>query len=813
MLDCPRISSDLVLVPLEDGLLVDGFGAHEVVRGPVSQTVLPALVELMDGTRTLEQLIVSFPGVPAEYVRAAVEQLRWWNIIRKATEETERGAIDDETLSFMRRCIANAGLNRSATDAYGKLRQASVVIDAASHIDRALLRLLLEQHGVGSVALVEDDENSGVPAAETLVIAVRDSWGYEVPARYQNCRWLHTVLDERAGRGYIGPLFTPGNETCYQCFLAVQGASSEPGPTLSDAVAYCWAGLVAAEATYIIALPELGLNGRHFRRFLLPDWQSQALSYPRVPGCHCCQRGKGAPSRPPAINTAMAFEESVGLPSRYALTQTAREEFARTNVALSRDCKQLANCERIPLRRGPVTLSMRTLDALCVEKQRRRDSLTLDDVSVILAMVAGIRQISATGIQRWAATAGNLGSVELFVAAIDIRGVAPGVYFYQGEEHSLRAFRKRNALDVRELAARVLGRRNNRPPSALIMLTGALHRVARKYGSFGYRLIHLDAGCALSQLHLVSNSMELRAQTALTCADDLVEQQLNLDEGREICTAVVEISADRRTKNRRISPGRETDPYKAPSWKAPSEFRDMALPELTNMLRQESRLTEATFRLSRYRVERELDSSDPQRYPSLRLPNAATGGLSVACALAKRRTVRQYGQTSVSLLSVATMLHYAHRADAIEWSEEHRCGLGLTYIIVANAVDEVEPGVYEYSPKHHRLLRLRPALSREQRAELLVQDEYADAPLFVWIIGNLAGACFRHGAYGHKQLLIRAGAAGHRLWMATLALGMSGSVIAGVVPGAARETLGLDGYKRASLFAFTAGFDCADDKA
>jgi nitroreductase len=94
--------------------------------------------------------------------------------------------------------------------------------------------------------------------------------------------------------------------------------------------------------------------------------------------------------------------------------------------------------------------------------------------------------------------------------------------------------------------------------------------------------------------------------------------------------------------------------------------------------------------------------------------------------------------------------------------------------------------------------------------ELFVQPEFASAPVIIWIAGNLAAACARLGALGHRLLLLRAGLAGHRLWTAALAMGLSGGITAGVVSGAAREQFGLDGYRQVSLLAFATGIEEGD---
>ena len=73
------------------------------------------------------------------------------------------------------------------------------------------------------------------------------------------------------------------------------------------------------------------------------------------------------------------------------------------------------------------------------------------------------------------------------------------------------------------------------------------------------------------------------------------------------------------------------------------------------------------------------------------------------------------------------------------------------------------------------------------------------------MIGNLAAACASEGAFGHRRLLLQAGMAGHRIWLAALSIGLSGSLIAGLIPGVARRQLFLDGFREASLFGVAVG--------
>src|SRR5262249_53273295 len=121
-------------------------------------------------------------------------------------------------------------------------------------------------------------------------------------------------------------------------------------------------------------------------------------------------------------------------------------------------------------------------------------------------------------------------------------------------------------------------------------------------------------------------------------------------------------------------------------------------------------------------------------------------------------------------------------------------------------VEGLRPGVYVFNHQTHALHGSGAVPTGSEAVELFVQDEFASAPAMGWISGNLAAACARHGAFGHRQLLLRAGAAAHRLGMAALGMDLSGTIVAGVVPGAARK-LGFNGYTEASLVAFVMGHD------
>jgi SagB-type dehydrogenase family enzyme len=817
----PKATQGVVLLETEKGVLVDGLGAAHVIRGPLAQTILPRLIKLLDGTHSVEDLLAAFPTIPKQQIETAITLLTEWKLIEDDRDNIDIPGVNTNTLAFLKRCILVSKLQCSAAQAYARLQNAQVLIvaSAESIVPADYVRLLVSSSGIGSVTMTSHQNLrlESVPQGTLLVVLAKENpeWFMDLET-WKSVRlisWLRATLDLEGGIADVGPIFKPGNDTCYSCFHNVYSASV--GSSIKDAadtsLSASWACHVAMELVKILALPALAIGARELRRFNLPDWRSEILKYPRLPMCSTCQAtntpkhcGEGKSTVDHETDTALVFEEYVGLESRTVLDAGVRGKITQPPVSEVPENKTLSNCRHIPLGTATISLNVGMLDALLAKRSCNR--FTIHDLGMILALTAGIRSMNGTQVQRWAATAGNLGSVEPFVVARNVDGLDPGVYFYQAQNHQMALLHRR--VNSNELMSRVLGPDRRDLPDALVILTGAFHRVAHKYASFGYRLVSLDAGAALSQLHMVAYGMNIWSKTVTRWPDDLIERHLNLNSPGEQCTAVAELSRKNCGQKNLFSflkrRNKATGSYR--SWKAAKQLRGLTTQDLTTLLVSESRLLEEEFQLHARDIEFEPIVQPSHCNVGARLSRPIKGGLPVGYVLANRKSIRAYGDRPIPLDHVSTSLYYAHAADVREWPEEHRFDLSLIYLLLVREVAGLEVGIYEYSPSRHAIIRLTPSLSHAQTTELLVQSEFADAPLLVWIAGNLSAACARHGAYGHRQLLLRAGAAAHRVWMTLLGLGLSGSLVAGLIPGVARKVLGLDGYQRASLIAISAGY-------
>lgn len=220
-----------------------------------------------------------------------------------------------------------------------------------------------------------------------------------------------------------------------------------------------------------------------------------------------------------------------------------------------------------------------------------------------------------------------------------------------------------------------------------------------------------------------------------------------------------------------------------------------------------SRRNLSDLRAARPEVPDELRTHAPANRQMIALPAPLRQSQPLAESLLARTSIRFYDKQAVGLEQVATILHTASSGDRRDWRAESEAGVDLQMLLVAWRVVDLAPAVYRYEPVEHALSFVGPAPDQQtEGTDLVLQTEFADAPIIVFLTGNLAAASARHGAWGHRQLLLRAGSAGHRLWLASLGVGLVGTVFAGFLPRAAQRIAGVDGYTNASLLAYSAGY-------
>lgn len=819
----PHFARNFVVVPFEDGLLVDGASGLQILQGKAMGVLVPDLIELMDGSRTTEEIQAALITIPPEDVQAAISTLSGCGLIEDGGCETTPAGWNAETFSYLQRYVGASSGCPNAQEAYAELqnREALVIASSEGRLQADLLAALLRKTGVKSVIRVSRTEFPwDIPALESkpsgltpLIVSVaagpvEDEWHPKLDdwCNEQGRSWLRVMLNESDGGLELGPYFYRAGGPCFRCsFTQLRPLTpSRPCRVSAPIALHLQIGMVAAEIIYIssrISSPSRAGEVRRYDGDLKHVGSSRCIF---VPGCVRCRPAPGALQghSEAKIDTAIVFEDYIGRRLRDDLSasykNTAGEGGARNHLP----GRRMSNCPAVNLSRELPRLDSPVLDMRPANGPASIGTLTLDNVGPLLLMTAGVRRYSIRRVKRWGATGGNLGSVELFLIANRVEGLKPGTYYYEAADHTLSLVeRRREQMPLTDFMRRVQAHWSGDIPEALVIFTGAFRRLREKYGAFGYRLTHLDAGAGISQMRFLASALKIPCDSMQRWPDDLIEDFLSLEPLNEIPTGVLPLCATSEQ-----APSVTTRPGLPISNRSLDQFIGLSVEEITRLVYRDGRMSESDLTLGEYAVPEEfLGQPGGQKGGIVSLPVERVGGRLLDEVLAVRRSARIYTDDPVSLAQLSTILGYAHRWDAAEWRSGERGEEALKFTVLANNVEGLEPGVYAYEPVSHELISLRGALSAEESMDLFVQSEFAEAPVTVWISANLAAACSRAGSFGHRRLLIRAGAAGHRLWMASLALGMAGCLVAGVIPGAARRRLGMDGYTNASLLAFAAG--------
>lgn len=191
--------------------------------------------------------------------------------------------------------------------------------------------------------------------------------------------------------------------------------------------------------------------------------------------------------------------------------------------------------------------------------------------------------------------------------------------------------------------------------------------------------------------------------------------------------------------------------------------------------------------------------------PLIHLPKA-TEDRNLYEVMQERRAVRAYSDRHIGQEQLGAMLQTAAQGDDADWPSQ-RYAARLKLLVVAWRVNGMRPGVYGYQLDSHALqLMTQPAEESLNGRGLVLQAEFAEAAALVLITGSLQDATAQHGSWGHRNLLVRAGAAGQRLWLASLATGLCGTVFAGMLPRAAKALAAIDGFRTTGLLAYATGY-------
>ena len=787
-------SPEFVLIPVEEGYIVDGGRQLEIISGPAALSTLPVILPLIDGVRSLGEIEALCPHVKQNRIEEAVKQLLSWGALSAKQERPAWPISMRNTLAFLKRSDVKVDL-KAAKSVLTDTR-VIIICDEDSRKMAHNLAEVMKMNGFIQVFAESHPEPacSGVEG-DLVVSLLTNSCSTSLTRQHytrvlgMGRRWLRVNLSDEFLE--VGPIFTADTNLCLACLSRGEFSDGSIALSLGKVTNSAWSAIIASEATTLLLFPNA--ESRAFRRYRLHTFAYEVKTW-QIEACCSLRHDNGDGCSLSGLASAPGGgRQKLSLPLLYEEAIASRQDSSESDmVAISQSAttKRFLNSASTPLPIMKLGLPQRLLDLLLFMPKGRKVALKLEMIAQLLSLSVGVKSHAGDSVRRWAPSGGNLGSTQAYLVASQVEGLASGVYFYQPEEHTLKRLNQRNVRHLDAFRAAVYGRED---PAAIIVFSGAYRRIARKYGPFAYKLMHLDAGAASSQLLLTASALKTEVRSAEAWDAEALGKALDLRPQEEVpiqifCLGLRKQLIAKQTK--------------------PSIGAMMGgLSSHSNLLHSAESSPETL--VDELIVDRPYVHSplppligpvkllSMERYRSS-LSAFARSRVTLGRAFNERSSQRSFAPREIELADINLILRSAL---------DNVFGSMLSISVLVQRASSYSPGVYSVEPKTLSLVMTRKAFSREQVEQLFLTLDYGDTPAIFWISGSVPSdseAGQQRGDY--QTLLLRAGFLGHRLWMAALGLGLGGTLIAGVRSGTASRSAKFTVDGQISLMAFLCGY-------
>ena len=182
----------------------------------------------------------------------------------------------------------------------------------------------------------------------------------------------------------------------------------------------------------------------------------------------------------------------------------------------------------------------------------------------------------------------------------------------------------------------------------------------------------------------------------------------------------------------------------------------------------------------------------------IKLPNPElTGEQSVELLLQQRRSVRSYQKLSLNLAEVGQLLWSAQGvsgAQGLRTAPSAGALYPLKLFVVVGDVNDLSPGIYQYNPEEHSLLKTANGDLRKSLQEAaLDQSCIGDAAVIFVFTAIYRRTTLKYGDRGVHYVHMEVGHAGKNLFLQAESLHLGTVVVGAFNDDEVREVLNLDG--------------------
>lgn len=258
-------------------------------EGAAAERLLPHLLPLLDGTRTVEHVVAEL----GEPVRPAIEHAL---SLLRAHDLLTAQAPPGSTIGA-RRCAellaATDPARRTVAELYARLGLVEVCVLGDGPASEPVGRLL-QASGCAVERTSWDERPSGFVVATPAGDELRRLADWNREAIRSGAAWLQ-VLPFDGRLAAVGPVFVPGQTACHECFRMRRDSTIAPSPDRaagaypgSPALDAVLAGLAAHVALRWLAAGEIGDAGVVLAVELTPEPRCTRHFVHRVPRCDAC---------------------------------------------------------------------------------------------------------------------------------------------------------------------------------------------------------------------------------------------------------------------------------------------------------------------------------------------------------------------------------------------------------------------------------------------------------------------------------------------------------------------------------------------
>lgn len=390
-------------------------------------------------------------------------------------------------------------------------------------------------------------------------------------------------------------------------------------------------------------------------------------------------------------------------------------------------------------------------------------SMNLQNLSNLLYYSSGVTdRLNYPGgslLLRAAASAGALYPNDLYVAAINVKGLKSGIYYYHPAHNNLTQIGNQQSLQSLFLASPYPDIQKN--ASAIIIIAANFDRTIWKYRERSFRYILPDAGHILGNIVVVASSIQLPYVSTFFFDDEKMKRVLGLSPQDEGVLSMVVLGKSKLTELAEVP--------QFTSVALPKEVQDIELTRLSYLLTS-VQWKKGVMKTPKIDVTKYQDEV-PASQTLIQLPPGSAAEGDTFAIIKSRRSYRQFHDQEVSLDDFAGVIHQSFAPLKNPHNVEE--GRRVELFVIVSKVKDLAKGIYRYIPEKAALEKIREGDFSKKIYQVGLSQELLERAAFViaWSV-DLSRIGQLHGERDYRYANLESGIGGETTYLAAQARGL-----------------------------------------